>query len=116
MSIPFHFSKSITHLFKSARTANLGCFSTDPFRVSDNFQALHAALAGSPWRFSAIVANSFGSPVVPPGLYSTLKLALLLSLVQTKVDDSDAHNHLDVLALTGNTLNVERYLPLEIVR
>ncbi|XP_053467372.1 minichromosome maintenance domain-containing protein 2 [Ictalurus furcatus] len=78
--------------------------------VSDNFQVLHAASACSPWRFSAIVANSFGSPVVPPGLYSTLKLALLLSLVQTKKETLEAHNHLDVLAFTGDTLNVERLM------
>ncbi|XP_058231879.1 minichromosome maintenance domain-containing protein 2 [Hemibagrus wyckioides] len=81
-----------------------------PSCVSDNFQALHAASACSPWRFSAIVANSFGSPVVPPGLYNTLKLVLLLSLVQTKEENSDAHNPLDVLALTSDTLNVERLM------
>lgn len=88
---------------------------TDPSCVSDNFQALHAASAYSPWRFSAIVANAFGSPAVPPGLYSTLKLALLLSLVQTKEENIETHNHLDVLAFTGDTLIVERYPPLEIV-
>ncbi|XP_062841476.1 minichromosome maintenance domain-containing protein 2 isoform X1 [Trichomycterus rosablanca] len=78
--------------------------------VSNNFKALHTASACSPWRFSAIVANSFGLAVVPPGLYSTLKLSLLLSLVQTNREYSDAHNHLDVLALTSETYIIERLM------
>uniref|UniRef100_A0A3B4CYA9 MCMDC2 N-terminal domain-containing protein n=1 Tax=Pygocentrus nattereri TaxID=42514 RepID=A0A3B4CYA9_PYGNA len=82
---------------------------TDPCLISDNFQALLAASACSPWRFSAIIANSFGSAVLPPGLYSTLKLVLLLSLVQTEEANPGAHNHLDVLALTSDTLIIDRY-------
>ncbi|XP_030625838.1 minichromosome maintenance domain-containing protein 2 [Chanos chanos] len=80
-----------------------------PCTLSENFQALLAATAGFPWRFSAIVANSFGSSVVPPGLYATLKLGLLLSLVQTE-EDPDSHNHLDVLALTSETLILDRLM------
>lgn len=110
MSNQFHLNKNCNTgtCFKSARTADLRLLLTGPSCVSDNFQALHAASACSPWRFSAIVANSFGSPVVPPGLYNTLKLVLLLSLVQTKEENSESHNPLDVLALTSDTLNVER--------
>ncbi|XP_065114331.1 minichromosome maintenance domain-containing protein 2 [Paramisgurnus dabryanus] len=80
-----------------------------PCLVSNNFQNLLAASACSPWRFAAIVANSFGSPVIPPGLYNTLKLGLLLSLVQSE-DNSDAPNHLDVLALTSDTLIIDRLM------
>lgn len=76
--------------------------------VSNNFQNLQAASACSPWRFAAIVANSFGSPVIPPGLYNTLKLGLLLSLVQTE-DNPDSPNHLDVLAITSDSLIIDRY-------
>ncbi|XP_066533289.1 minichromosome maintenance domain-containing protein 2 isoform X6 [Hoplias malabaricus] len=81
-----------------------------PCKISDNFKALHAASACSPWRFSAIVANSFASSVVPPGLYSTLKLALLLSLVQTEGENPNVHNHLDVLALTNDMIIVDRLM------
>ncbi|XP_064189082.1 minichromosome maintenance domain-containing protein 2 isoform X3 [Anguilla rostrata] len=81
-----------------------------PSLVSSNFQALLAASACSTWRFSAILANTFGSPVIPPGLYSTLKLVLLLSLVQTSEDDPDSLNYLDVFALTNDTLIIERLM------
>uniref|UniRef100_A0A671T5C2 MCMDC2 N-terminal domain-containing protein n=1 Tax=Sinocyclocheilus anshuiensis TaxID=1608454 RepID=A0A671T5C2_9TELE len=78
-----------------------------PCLVSNNFQNLQTAMACSPWRFAAIVANSFGSPVIPPGLYNTLKLGLLLSLVQTE-DNPDSPYQLDVLALTSETLIIDR--------
>ncbi|XP_051970101.1 minichromosome maintenance domain-containing protein 2 [Xyrauchen texanus] len=80
-----------------------------PCLVSNNFQNLLTASACSPWRFTAIVANSFGSPVIPPGLYNTLKLGLLLSLVQTD-GNPDTPNHLDVLALTSDTLIIDRLM------
>ncbi|CAB1349811.1 unnamed protein product [Coregonus sp. 'balchen'] len=78
--------------------------------ISSNFQALLTATACSPWRFSAIVANSFGSAVVPPGLYSTLKLGLLLSLVQGRGDNPDSLHCLDLLALTTDTLILDRLM------
>uniref|UniRef100_A0A8C1WEI5 Minichromosome maintenance domain-containing protein 2 n=1 Tax=Cyprinus carpio TaxID=7962 RepID=A0A8C1WEI5_CYPCA len=80
-----------------------------PCLVSNNFQNLQTAMACSPWRFAAIVANSFGSPVIPPGLYNTLKLGLLLSLVQTK-DNPESPYNLDVLALTSETLIIDRLM------
>uniref|UniRef100_A0A672NQ15 Minichromosome maintenance domain-containing protein 2 n=1 Tax=Sinocyclocheilus grahami TaxID=75366 RepID=A0A672NQ15_SINGR len=80
-----------------------------PCLVSNNFQNLQTASACSPWRFAAIVANSFGSPVIPPGLYNILKLGLLLSLVQTE-DNPDSPNHLDMLALTSDTLIIDRLM------
>ncbi|KAF5897498.1 minichromosome maintenance domain-containing protein 2, partial [Clarias magur] len=110
VGIPAHVLQwpNITYTIEACSIQNL--MPKYPSRISDNFQALHAASAYSPWRFSAIVANSFGSPAVPPGLYSTLKLALLLSLVQTKEENLETHNHLDVLAFTGDTLIVERLM------
>ncbi|XP_046879505.1 minichromosome maintenance domain-containing protein 2 [Hypomesus transpacificus] len=79
-------------------------------QISTNFQALLTATACSPWRFSAVVANSFGSAVVPPGLYSTLKLGLLLSLVQTRSEEPDSLQCLDLLSLTTDTLIIERLM------
>ncbi|XP_018596625.2 minichromosome maintenance domain-containing protein 2 [Scleropages formosus] len=78
--------------------------------VSGNFRSLLAATACSPWRFSAVVSNMFGSPVVPPGYFSTLKLCLLLSLVQTEGDDAHPFHHLDVLALTNDSLVIDRLM------
>ncbi|RXN25790.1 MCM domain-containing 2 [Labeo rohita] len=83
--------------------------SRGPCLVSNNFQNLHTATACSPWRFAAIVVNSFASTVIPPGLYNTLKLALLLSLVQTE-DNPDSPNHLNVLALTSDALIIDRLM------
>lgn len=54
------------------------------------------------------MASMFGSPVVPPGLYSTLKLCLLLSLVQTRENEQDSRHFLDVLALSSDTLIIDR--------
>ena len=88
----------------------------DPCQISKNFQALFVSMAGSPWRFSAVVANSFASQVVPPGLYTTLKLALLLSLVQSGDMDPDSHTCLDVLALTSDTLIVDRFCKNQLAR
>ncbi|KAL1006484.1 hypothetical protein UPYG_G00072960 [Umbra pygmaea] len=81
-----------------------------PGTISTNFQALLTATAFSPWSFSAIVANSFGSAVVPPGMYSTLKMCLLLSLVQGTVNNPDSVHCLDLLALTADTLIVDRLM------
>lgn len=78
---------------------------TDPHKVSASFQELLKTTVGSPWRFSAIVAHCFGSDVAPPGLYNTLKLGLLLSLVQTR---ADAFNNLDLLVVTTDTLILDR--------
>ncbi|XP_071780103.2 minichromosome maintenance domain-containing protein 2 [Centroberyx gerrardi] len=81
-----------------------------PHKVSDNFQALLKATACSPWRFSAMLAHSFGSAVVPPDLYNTLKLGLLLSLVQTRADATDTFHCLDLLVLTTDTLILDRLM------
>lgn len=82
--------------------------STDPHEVSASFQALLKATDGFRWRFSAIVAHCFGLDVAPPGLYNTLKLSLLLSLVQNRADAKDTFHNLDLLAVTTDTLILDR--------
>uniref|UniRef100_A0A672YFK3 Minichromosome maintenance domain containing 2 n=2 Tax=Sphaeramia orbicularis TaxID=375764 RepID=A0A672YFK3_9TELE len=79
-----------------------------PHKVSVNLQELLKATAGSPWRFSAIIAHCFGLDVAPPGLYNTLKLCLMLSLVQTKVDVKETFHSLDLLVITTDTLIIDR--------
>lgn len=81
---------------------------TDPHKVSTSFQEMLKATASSPWRFSAVVAQCFGLEVAPPGLYNTLKLALLLSLVQTRADAKDTFHNLDLLVVTTDTLIPDR--------
>ncbi|CAK6972364.1 minichromosome maintenance domain-containing protein 2 [Scomber scombrus] len=81
-----------------------------PLKINSNFQELLKATAGSPWRFSAIVAHCFGLNIAPPGLYSTLKLCLLLSLVQTRADAKDTFHGLDLLIVTTDTLILDRLI------
>ncbi|TMS15937.1 hypothetical protein E3U43_013230 [Larimichthys crocea] len=81
-----------------------------PHKVSASFQKLLKSTAGSPWRFSAVVAHFFGSDVAPPGLYNTLKLGLLLSLVQTRSDEKDTFHNLDLLVVTTDTLIPDRLM------
>uniref|UniRef100_A0A667XI73 Minichromosome maintenance domain containing 2 n=1 Tax=Myripristis murdjan TaxID=586833 RepID=A0A667XI73_9TELE len=76
--------------------------------ISKKFEALLKATGCSPWRFSAMVAYSFASAVIPPGLFNTLKLCLLLSLVQTRADATDTFYSLDLLVLTTDTLILDR--------
>lgn len=81
---------------------------TDPPKVSLSFQEMLKATAGSPWRFSAVASLCFGLEVAPPGLYNVLKMALLLSLVQTKADTNGTVQNLDLLMLTADPLIVDR--------
>lgn len=46
--------------------------------------------------------------VAPPGLYNTLKLSLLLSLVQNGADARETIHNLDLLAVTTDTLVLDR--------
>lgn len=66
------------------------------------------ATDSSPWRFSAVAAYCFGLGVAPRGLYNTAKLALLLSLVQTRPDVKDTFHNLDLLIVTTDTLILDR--------
>ncbi|CAJ1082214.1 minichromosome maintenance domain-containing protein 2 isoform X2 [Xyrichtys novacula] len=79
-------------------------------KLSTCFQKLLEATAGFPWRFSAIVAHCFGLHVAPPGLYNTLKLCLLLSLVQTRAGSKDTFNNLDLLVVATDTLILDRLM------
>ncbi|XP_071341353.1 minichromosome maintenance domain-containing protein 2 isoform X2 [Trachinotus anak] len=81
-----------------------------PHKVSVSFQQLLKATASSPWRFPAIVAHCFGLDIAPPGLYNTLKMGLLLSLVQTRADEKDTFSNLDLLVITTDTLILDRLM------
>ncbi|XP_066482686.1 minichromosome maintenance domain-containing protein 2 [Tiliqua scincoides] len=81
-----------------------------PSCISEKFSYLHALTSNSYWRFTAILANSFASQVLPPGIYNTLKLAILLSLVQTRDTDEEAANYLDLLVATNDSLIVDRFM------
>lgn len=81
---------------------------SDPQKVSLSFQEMLKAAAGSPWRFSALASHCFGMEVAPPGLYNVLKMALLLSLVQTKANTDGTIQNLDLLTVASDTLIVDR--------
>lgn len=83
--------------------------SVDPPQVSSSFQQVLKAAACSPWRFAAVAAQCFGLAVAPPGLHETLKLALLLSLVQTKAHTEGISHNVALLVLTTDTLVPDRY-------
>ncbi|PWA18208.1 hypothetical protein CCH79_00004176 [Gambusia affinis] len=77
-------------------------------KVSPRFLELSECVASSPWRFPAIVAHCFGLDLTPPGLYNTLKLCLLLSLVHTRTDANNPS--LDLLVATADTLVLDRLM------
>ncbi|XP_075906364.1 minichromosome maintenance domain-containing protein 2 isoform X2 [Nelusetta ayraudi] len=81
-----------------------------PLQVSSGFQQVLKAAACSPWRFAAVAAQCFGLEVAPPGLYDTLKLALLLSLVQTKAHTEGISHNVALLVLTADTLIPDRLM------
>ncbi|KAM9308383.1 minichromosome maintenance domain-containing protein 2 [Gastrophryne carolinensis] len=82
--------------------------------ISQQFLELHFKTLSSPWIFTGILANIFASQVVPVGTYSTLKLCILLSLVQTCNEDTDIKNTLDLLVVTSDALIIERLLSYSI--
>ncbi|NWS40659.1 MCMD2 protein, partial [Probosciger aterrimus] len=84
------------------------CKPSGPSFVSDNFKYLLSLTASSCWKFTAILASIFASEVVPPGTYNTLKLAILLSLVQTC--EKENADYLDLLIVTSDTLVIDRLL------
>ncbi|KYO26008.1 MCM domain-containing protein 2 isoform C [Alligator mississippiensis] len=92
------------------RIQSFTVFLRDPSHISDNFKYLLSLTSNSCWRFSAILANIFASQVVPPGTYNTLKLSMLLSLVQTCDEDTETAGYLDLLIATSDTLIVDRLL------
>lgn len=80
----------------------------DPQEVNSKFKELLKATGDSPWMFSALLAHCFGLDVVPPGLFNTLKLSLLLSLVQTGADAKNTVFNLDLLVTADDKLIVDR--------
>ncbi|XP_019469620.1 minichromosome maintenance domain-containing protein 2 isoform X3 [Meleagris gallopavo] len=83
-------------------------FLRGPSFIGENFKYLLSLTSSSCWRFTATLANIFASQVVPPGTYNTLKLAILLSLVQTcEIENAD---YLDLLIVTSDTLIIDRLL------
>ncbi|KFP91027.1 PREDICTED: MCM domain-containing protein 2 [Apaloderma vittatum] len=84
------------------------CKPNGPSFVSKNFKYLLSLTSSSCWRFTAILVNIFASEVVPPGTYNTLKLAILLSLVQT--GEKENADYLDLLIVTSDTLVIDRLL------
>uniref|UniRef100_A0A8C2TL18 Minichromosome maintenance domain-containing protein 2 n=1 Tax=Coturnix japonica TaxID=93934 RepID=A0A8C2TL18_COTJA len=80
-----------------------------PSFIGENFKYLLSLTSGSCWRFTALLANIFASQVVPPGTYNTLKLAILLSLVQTTCEIENA-DYLDLLVVTSDSLIADRLL------
>ncbi|XP_021241890.1 MCM domain-containing protein 2 isoform X6 [Numida meleagris] len=84
------------------------CKANGPSFIGENFMYLLSLTSSSCWRFTATLANIFASQVVPPGTYNTLKLAILLSLVQTcEIESAD---YLDLLIVTSDTLIIDRLL------
>ncbi|XP_032298639.1 minichromosome maintenance domain-containing protein 2 isoform X4 [Coturnix japonica] len=85
------------------------CKTNGPSFIGENFKYLLSLTSGSCWRFTALLANIFASQVVPPGTYNTLKLAILLSLVQTTCEIENA-DYLDLLVVTSDSLIADRLL------
>ncbi|XP_075126485.1 minichromosome maintenance domain-containing protein 2 [Leptodactylus fuscus] len=82
----------------------------NPHTICKAFQKLHSKTQSSPWIFTGILANVFAAQVVPVGMHNTLKLCILLSLVQTCNEDKDIGNPLDLMVVTNDTLIVERLM------
>ncbi|XP_061821375.1 minichromosome maintenance domain-containing protein 2 [Nerophis lumbriciformis] len=80
-----------------------------PHDINAKFKQLLKATGGSHWRFAAVIAHCFDLNMTPPGLYHTLKLSLLLSLVQTRGDAKNT-SHLNLLVTAGDTIIVERLM------
>ncbi|XP_055490382.1 minichromosome maintenance domain-containing protein 2 [Leucoraja erinacea] len=84
--------------------------SSDPPVINDNFKYLLSITMSSPWRFTAVLADIFAAQIVPPGTYNTLKLSLLLNLVQTCNNGKQSMEHLDLLIGTSDPVTVDRLL------
>ncbi|KAH0617665.1 hypothetical protein JD844_016127 [Phrynosoma platyrhinos] len=82
---------------------------TGPYCISEKFKYLLSLTSKSYWKFTAVLANSFASQVLPPGIYNNLKLAILLSLVQT-TDRDDTTGYVDLLVMTNDSLILERVM------
>lgn len=93
----------------NVRKLNYFCLYEDPPVINDNFKYLLSITMSSPWRFTAVLADIFAAQIVPPGTYNTLKLSLLLNLVQTCNNGKQSMEHLDLLIGTSDPVTVDRY-------
>ncbi|XP_063155425.1 minichromosome maintenance domain-containing protein 2 [Candoia aspera] len=84
--------------------------STGPSCISEKFKYLLSLTSNSCWKFTALLVDSFASKVLPSGIYNTLKLAILLSLVQTIDGDDTTADYLDLLVITNDSFIVERIM------
>ncbi|KAM4029002.1 minichromosome maintenance domain-containing protein 2 isoform 2-T3 [Anomaloglossus baeobatrachus] len=83
---------------------------SSPPTICKAFQKLHCKTLSSPWIFTGILANIFAAQVVPVGMHNTLKLCMLLSLVQTCNEDKEIGNPLDLMVVTNDIMIVERLM------
>ncbi|XP_073532840.1 minichromosome maintenance domain-containing protein 2 [Phyllobates terribilis] len=83
---------------------------SSPHTICKALQKLHLKTLSSPWIFTCILANIFAAQVVPVGMHNTLKLCMLLSLVQTCNEDKEIGNPLDLMVVTNDTMIVERLM------
>ncbi|XP_057680511.1 minichromosome maintenance domain-containing protein 2 [Corythoichthys intestinalis] len=81
-----------------------------PHEINVKLKELLHATRDSPWRFSAVITQSFGLDVVPPGLFNTLKLCLLLSMVHTEATEKNTIFNLDLLVTTDDKLILDRLM------
>ncbi|XP_058506842.1 minichromosome maintenance domain-containing protein 2 [Solea solea] len=110
LGIPAHVHQW-PHITCSVEANNVQLWEPEyPRKVSIRFQELLKATASSPWRFPAIVAHCFGLDFAPPGLYNTLKLGLLLSLVQTRADAEETCHNVDLLVVASDILIIDRLM------
>ncbi|XP_077208372.1 minichromosome maintenance domain-containing protein 2 isoform X2 [Paroedura picta] len=100
------FSNSKKHF----RFQSFTIFLRDPSGITEKFKYLLGLTSNSCWRFTAVLADSFASQVLPPGIYNNLKLALLLSLVQTNDREAAKAEYLDLLVATNDSLMLERLM------
>uniref|UniRef100_A0A670Y4Y4 Minichromosome maintenance domain containing 2 n=1 Tax=Pseudonaja textilis TaxID=8673 RepID=A0A670Y4Y4_PSETE len=82
--------------------------SPGPSCISEKFQYLLSLTSNSCWKFTALLADSFASKVLPSGIYNILKLSIMLSLVQTIDGDDKTTDYLDLLVITNDSLTLER--------
>ncbi|XP_034285793.1 minichromosome maintenance domain-containing protein 2 [Pantherophis guttatus] len=84
--------------------------STGPSCISEKFKYLLSLTSNSCWKFTALLADSFASNVLPSGIYNILKLSIMLSLVQTIDGDDKTADYLDLLVITNDSLILERIM------
>ncbi|XP_061522320.1 minichromosome maintenance domain-containing protein 2 [Phycodurus eques] len=110
IGIPAHVQRS-TNITWSVEANSVQSWEPEyPHEIGGKFKKLFKATRDSPWKFSAVVTHCFGLDVAPPGLFNTLKLSLLLSLVQTRADANNTVFNLDLLVTADDKLILDRLM------